>query len=64
MTYEVAIVRRVKDADGAACKECECWFDDFTNQTVTWSWKTSKWMHERGAGHKMELYRRVGVRAG
>lgn len=62
MELEVELVIRVKDADGAACRECETWFDDCTNQTVTWSWKSSKWMHERGTGHKMDLYRRVGAR--
>lgn len=61
--YEVEIVRRVKDADGVACRECETWFDQFTNQTVTWGWRTSQWMHERGTGHRMELYRVVKVSA-
>jgi hypothetical protein len=57
--YEVEIVKRVKDADGAACRECETWFDRNTDANLPWSWRNSKWMHERGTGHRMELYRVV-----
>lgn len=61
MAYEVELVKRVRDADGAACKDCESWFDRYSNLNLPWTWKRSKWMHERGTGHRMELYRIVGV---
>jgi len=48
-------VTLVRDADGAACRDCEAYWDDFTNQAVPWSWRKSQRMHE-GSGHKADLF--------
>ncbi len=54
-------VKRVRDADGALCRDCETYFDDLTNQTVPWRWRNSQWAHEgsgRGPnGHRMDMFR-------
>lgn len=56
---EVAVypVRRVRDADGASCLDCGyvvgvAWREGM----VPWSWRQSQAMHERGTGHRMQLF--------
>lgn len=52
-------VKLVRDADGARCLACPALWDEFTNQSVPWSWRDSQWMHERGTDHRTEMFRRV-----
>jgi len=53
---QVIAVRRVRDADGATCLNCGTVFTIYTNQTVPWSWRKSQLMHEKGSGHKTQLF--------
>ncbi len=52
-------VKLVREADGAWCGECDppVHFDEVTNYPVSWPWRNSQAMHERGMGHKMILFR-------
>lgn len=51
---QCAVVRRVKDADGAACRDCDT---VFTVQTSPyWPWRKSQWLHETGSGHRMDMF--------
>ncbi len=57
-------VKRVRDADGALCRDCDAYFDDATNYSLpaAWTWRHSQWMHEGGHhpnGHRMNLFRYV-----
>jgi len=49
---EMVEVKRVKDATGAYCLECNYVFIDCT----FWHWRKSQWMHEKGTGHKTILF--------
>lgn len=53
---QASIVRRVKDADGAKCRDCSAVYTDVTEQTVPWTWRQSQRMHESGTGHRMDLF--------
>lgn len=48
------VARRVKDASGAACRECPCVFT--AASSPYWSWRRSQALHERGTGHKMDMF--------
>jgi hypothetical protein len=54
--YETA--RRVMDADGAMCRDCEAVFSLYSEGPF-WGWRKSQGLHERGMGHKMALFRVV-----
>ena len=57
MTYSGARVNRVKDADGAVCRDCGETFGRFWDLNMPWSWRKSQWLHQRGTGHKMDLFK-------
>lgn len=46
--YEVKRVRLVRDAQAAWCDECE-----EVLHSPYWGPSTSRWMHERGTGHRV-----------
>lgn len=43
-TIKLIEVKRVKDAIGAYCLDCQQVFNDIT----PWHWTKSKWLHENG----------------
>jgi hypothetical protein len=49
--------RRVKDAVGAYCLDCQRVIADDC-QTV-WHWRKSQMLHERGTGHQTIMYKVV-----
>lgn len=53
---QIVQVKRVKDAVGAYCFDCnraigEPW------QTFPWSWRKSQMLHESSTGHRTAMYR-------
>lgn len=47
-------VKRVRDAIGAYCLDCQRVIADGTQWQ--WHWRKSQKMHERGSGHKTIMY--------
>jgi hypothetical protein len=51
-------VTRVREADGASCPTCGQVFGvAWREGMVPWTWRQSQAMHERGTGHKMQLFK-------
>ena len=48
-------VKRVRDADGAMCTECE-WVRDRVSP-APWGWRKSQALHEQGTGHRVVMFR-------
>lgn len=53
--HRIVKVRRVKDAIGAYCLDCQRVIAD--NCQTCWHWRKSQGLHERGTGHKTIMYR-------
>ena len=49
------VVRKVSEAIGAKCRDCDAVFE--AGNCQYWHWSKSKWMHENGSGHKLDMYR-------
>jgi hypothetical protein len=49
-------VKRVRDADGASCRDCGTVFGTAWFEPVPWDWRRSQAMHEKGTGHHMQLF--------
>jgi hypothetical protein len=47
-------VKRVREACGAYCTHCGEVFDELQ---PFWHWRKSQYMHERGTGHKMVMFK-------
>ncbi len=56
----VPVVSRVKDAAGAVCRECDAIFT--IADSVPWGWRKSQHLHERGTGHRMDMFAFPGGR--
>lgn len=52
-TVVVVKVKRVRDAVGAKCRDCDAVFD--VTNSWPWGWRKSQWLHE-SSGHKMDMY--------
>lgn len=50
----VPIVKRVKDADGAVCRECDAIFT--VCDSAPWGWRKSQYLHEDGTKHTMDMF--------
>ena len=50
-------VTRLSDAHGAVCETCAAMFNVTT--CPYWHWSKSVYMHRKGTGHKVTLYRIV-----
>lgn len=48
-------VKRVRDATGAYCLDCQRVITDQTDWQ--WSWRKSQKMHEQGSGHRTVMYK-------
>ena len=53
MQLRLVEVKRVRDAIGAYCLDCDRMIAD--NCDPYWHWRKSQAMHERGAGHKVVM---------
>lgn len=53
--HRIVKVRRVKDAIGAYCLDCQRVIAD--ESQWQWSWRKSQLMHERGSGHQTIMYK-------
>lgn len=54
-------VRRVCDAEGAACDQCDTVFGGVGLVNPYWSWQKSRGLHQRGTGHTLTLFRVLRV---
>ena len=50
--FQPVKVRTVKQAIGARCLDCGQVF----TESFPWHWRKSQALHEKGTGHKMELF--------
>ena len=48
-------VKRVRDADGAACQDCGHQVTSYELNGY-WPWRQRQYLHERGMGHTMRLF--------
>lgn len=55
--HRIVKVRRVRDAVGAYCLDCQRVIADICDPY--WSWRKSQVMHERGSGHKTIMYKLI-----
>lgn len=53
--HRIVRARRVKDAIGAYCLDCQRVIADECQ--TCWHWRKSQLMHEQGTGHKTIMYR-------
>lgn len=52
--HQIVRVRRVRDAIGAYCLDCQRSIADVCDPS--WHWRKSQKMHEKGTGHKVIMY--------
>ena len=52
--HRIVKVRRVKDAIGAYCLDCQRVIADETQWQ--WHWRKSQKLHEQGSGHRTIMY--------
>lgn len=55
--HRIVKVRRVKDAIGAYCLDCQRVIADICDPC--WHWRKSQKLHENGTGHKTITYKLV-----
>ena len=53
--HRIVKVRRVRDAIGAYCLDCQRVIADDTQWQ--WGWRKSQLMHEKGSGHRTMMYK-------